>query len=170
MRLGPALALAWLMTGCGYHVAGKADLLPRSIQTIALPAFTNLTTQYKLTDRLPLQIGREFIGRTRYRVVSNPADADAVLSGAVVNVFAGATNFDPATGRASAVQVSCILKLSLVERTTGKVLFNQPGMEFRQRYEISTTAEAYFDEGSPAFQRLSQDVARTVVSAILEMF
>ena len=164
------LVLALTVAGCGYHVAGKADLLPKSIQTIAVPAFANITTQYKLTDRLPLQIGRELIARTRYRVISDPAEADAVLTGAVVNVFAGATNFDPVTRRASAVQVSCILQITLRERVTGKVLFNQPGMEFRQRYEISTSAEAYFDEGTPAFQRLSQDVARTVVSSILEMF
>lgn len=170
MRLALAAAVALTLSGCGYKVAGKADLLPKSIQTIAIPAFGNITTQYKLTDRLPLMIGREFLGRTRYRVVSNPEEADAVLSGSVVNVFAGATNFDPATSRASAVQVSCILQLTLRERATGKVLYSQPAMEFRQRYEISTTAEAYFDEASPAFQRLSQDVARTIVSAILEMF
>ena len=157
-------------TSCGYHVAGKADLLPKSIHTIAIPAFNNITTQYKLTDRLPLEIGREFISRTRYRVVTNPAEADAVLTGAIVNVFAGATNFDPATGRASAVQVSCILQIALRERTTGKLLLERPNMEFRQRYEISTTAEAYFDESSPAFHRLSRDVARSVVSTVLEMF
>ena len=169
MKLVFALA-ALSLSSCGYKVAGKADLLPKSIVTIAIPAFTNITTQYKLTDRLPLQLGREFIARTRYRVVSDPAEADAVLTGSVVNVFAGATNFDPASQRASAVQVSCILQITLRERLTGKVLYNQPNMEFRQRYEISTTAEAYFDESTPAFQRLSQDVARTVVSAILEMF
>jgi hypothetical protein len=167
LLLLPALLL---LTSCGYKVAGKADLLPKSIQTIAIPAFENITTQYKLTDRLPLEIGREFIARTRYRIVSDPADADAVLSGAVVNVFAGVTNFDPVTNRASAVQVSAILQISLRERASGKILFQQPSVEYRQRYEISTTAEAYFDESSPAFQRMSRDVARAVVSTVLEMF
>lgn len=170
MRVAAAFALALLTTSCGYKVAGKADLLPKSIQTIAIPAFSNVTTQYKLTDRLPLEIGREFLSRTRYRVVSDPAEADAVLTGAVVNVFSGVTNVDSQTGRASAVQLSCILQVALRERVTGKVLFNQPSLEFRQRYEISTTAEAYFDESSPAFQRLSRDVARTIVSSVLEMF
>jgi hypothetical protein len=170
MRIALVLAIALGATNCGYRVAGKADLLPKSIQTIAIPAFNNITTQYKLTDRLPQELAREFLSRTRYRVISDPREADAVLSGAVINVFAGATNFDPFTGRASAVQVSCIVRVTLQERVSGKVLFDQPNLEFRQRYEISTVAEAYFDESSPAFQRLSQDLARTVVSSILERF
>jgi len=157
-------------TGCGYKLAGKADLLPKSIQTIAVPAFANITTQYKLTDRLPLAIGREFLSRTRYQIIGDVTQADAVLTGSVINVFAGVTNFDPVTNRAAAVQVVCILQLALRERATGKILFDRPSMEIRERYEISTTAEAYFDESSPAFERLSTDVARRVVSAILEMF
>jgi hypothetical protein len=159
-----------VLTGCGYRVAGKADLLPRTLRTIAIPAFQNLTTNYKLTDRLPSALTREFLARTRYQVIGDAAQADAVLAGAVQNVFAYPVNFDPFTGRASAVQVHCILQLTLRQRATGKLLYHQPSLDFRQRYEISTTAEAYFDESSLAFQRLSQDVARLVVSSVLEMF
>lgn len=169
IRWAPLLLLVAL-TGCGYRVAGKADLLPRDLQTIAIPAFTNVTTNYKLTDRLPAAIGREFLSRTRYQVIGDPATADAVLKGGVVSVFAYPMNFDPVTGRAAAIQTHCVLQLTLTDRRTGKVLFTQPSLEFRQRYEISTTAEAYFDESTAAFQRLSQDVAQSVVSAILELF
>lgn len=158
------------MTGCGYKVAGKADLLPRDIQTIAIPAFSNVTTSYKLTDRLPAAIGREFLSRTRYQVIGDANEADAVLRGGVVSVFAYPMNFDPVTGRAAAIQTHCVLQITLTDRRSGKVLFTQPSLEFRQRYEISTTAEAYFDESTVAFSRLSQDVAQTVVSSILELF
>jgi hypothetical protein len=43
-------------------------------------------------------------------------------------------------------------------------------VEFRERYEISVNPQQYFDESQAALQRLSRDVARTVVSAILENF
>ena len=39
---------------------GKGDLLPKTLQTIACPAFANATTKYKLTGMLPQEIGREF--------------------------------------------------------------------------------------------------------------
>ena len=70
---------AIVLSGCGYHVAGHSDLLPAKVKTIAIPAFDNLTTRYKLTERIPEAISREFIGRTRYQVVPDFNTADAIL-------------------------------------------------------------------------------------------
>ncbi|MBY0373400.1 MAG: hypothetical protein K2Q23_05360 [Bryobacteraceae bacterium] len=159
-----------VLAGCGYKVAGKADLVPKNIQTIAIPPFANITTRYKLTDKLPAAIQREFLARTRYQMVTDPANADAVLTGSVVNVFAYPTTFDPVTGRAAAVQMHVIMQITLRDKATGKAIYQQPALEFRQRYEISTDPSAYFDESTLAFERLSQDVARSVVTAVLEMF
>ena len=48
------LALAALLAAaCGYHVAGRADLVPKNVQTIAIPALSKITTRYKLTKSLP---------------------------------------------------------------------------------------------------------------------
>jgi outer membrane lipopolysaccharide assembly protein LptE/RlpB len=75
---------ALLAASCGYHVAGRADLVPKSVQSIAIPAFTNVTTRYKLTDRLPEALSREFISRTRYHIVADADQADAILRGSVL--------------------------------------------------------------------------------------
>lgn len=168
---GVAAALAAaLVFGCGYHVAGRADLLPKRIQTIAIPAFGNVTTRYRLTERLPAALTHEFISRTRYQIVPDPKTADAVLEGAVVNYSAYPVIFDPATGRASTVQITVVLQVTLRERATGNVLFAQPGLEVRERYEISVDQRAYLEESDVALERASRDVARRVVSAILEGF
>ena len=163
-------ALCVSLTGCGYHVAGHADMIPKSIKTIALPKWANVTTKYKLTDSLPEALAREFISRTRYQVVNDPEKADAVLTGAVVNFIAYPTIFEQKTGRASALQVNVTLQVRLMERATGKVLFTRPSFEARQRYEISINPQAYFEESGEALRRLSRDVARDLVSAILESF
>jgi len=165
------IALCLLLSSCGYHVAGKADLVPKSIHTIAIPAFANITTRYKLTDHLPEAISREFIARTRYQIVNDPQAADAVLRGSVINYIAYPTVFDQQTGRASGLAVNVTMQVSLVERATGKVIFTRPSFDVRQRYEISVSnATAYFDESDAALDRLSRDVARAVVTAILENF
>jgi hypothetical protein len=170
MRLGLAVLLSLLSASCGYHVAGHADLLPKSIKTIAVPAFGNATARYRLADRLAADVAREFLERTRYRVVADPNQADAVLSGALANFFSGVTTLDPATSRSTGVQVIVNLQLSLTDRRTGKVLFNRPGVEIRERYEISVNELTYFDESGPALDRLARDIARSVVSAVLENF
>ncbi len=165
-----ALALLLLTSGCGYRVAGHADVLPKHIRTIAVLPFGNPSTRYKLSDRLAAAITREFLTRTRYDVVADAGRADAVLSGAVVNYWANPTVFDPATGRASTVQVNVYVSLTLRERESGKVLFQRTSLEARERYEISVDQRAYVEESEAAIERLSRDVARTVVSAVLENF
>jgi lipopolysaccharide assembly LptE-like protein len=171
VKRGALLAFAALLaTACGYHVAGRADLVPKNIQAIAIPAFSNVTTRYKLTDRLPEAISREFISRTRYRIVPDPTQADAVLNGAVLSYTSYPTIFDPVTGRASGVQLQVTLRVTLVERASGKVLFNRPNMDVRERYQISTDPSVFFEESDAALDRASQQTARQVVSSILENF
>jgi hypothetical protein len=169
-------AMALALCGCGYHVSGHGDLLPQNLRTIAIPAFANLSTRYKLTERLPAALTREFITRTRYRVITDLDQADAILNGAVMNFYVFPNIFDQASGRAAGVQLGVNLQLTLVERGTGKVLFSRPNMEFRQRYEVHADQAnqqsqlSYFEESETAIERLSRDVARTVVSAVLEAF
>jgi len=167
--LSVAAAVAILLTGCGYHVAGSTNLLPAEIHTIAVTPWRNVSIQYKLADYLAESISREMITRTRYRIVADPAKADAVLTGAVANMFSSATVSDPVTGRSTGAQVIVVVQVRLTDKT-GKVLFERPNVEFRERYEISVNPQQYFDESQAALQRLSGDVARTVVSAILENF
>jgi Lipopolysaccharide-assembly len=169
VRIAVAFAAACLCS-CGYHVAGHTNLMPASIHTICVPAFGNATTRYKLTDRLAEAIAKEFISRTHYRVVSDPNTADAVLNGTVINYISYATVADPVTGRATAVDLRVYLRVSLTERTTGKVLFTRPSMEVRERYEVSVDPRTYFDESDSALDRASRQVAATVVTAILTNF
>jgi len=162
--------IPFALTCCGYHVAGTTNVLPKNVKSIAVPAFGNITTRYKISDLLAAAITREFISRTRYQVVSDPGQADAVLSGSVVNFISYPTIFDSKTGRAAGVQAIVMMQLSLRDRATNAVLFDRPHMEFRQNYEISVDPQAYFDESEVGMDRLSRDVARSVVSAVLANF
>jgi PBP1b-binding outer membrane lipoprotein LpoB len=158
------------LSSCGYHVAGKADLVPKSVHTIAIPAFGNITTRYKITDHLPEAISREFITRTHYQIVNDANQADAVLRGSIVNYTAYPTIVDQQTGRASGLQVNVTLQVTLTERATGKVIYSRPSFEVHDRYELSINANTYFEESDAALNRLARDVARDLVSSILENF
>ena len=74
--------------GCGYHVAGRSNALPKSIHVIAVPALENKTTTYRIEQRLTAATVHEFLAKTTYRVISDPANGDAVLRGKVLSVEA----------------------------------------------------------------------------------
>jgi len=165
-----ALALAAGGGGCGYRTAGRADRLPQTVRTIAVPGFENKTTTYRIEQILTAAVVREFISRTRYRVVHDVTDAaDATLRGTVISTQLAPVTYDSQTGRASSAIIIVNMKVSLVERG-GKVLFENQNYSFREQYQISREISSFFEEESPAIERLSQDFARTLVSNILEGF
>ncbi|HZC22085.1 MAG TPA: LptE family protein [Candidatus Binatia bacterium] len=165
-----AAVLALLVTaGCGYHTSGHAAQIPETITTIAVPAFKNETLTYRIDQLLTAAVVREFTTRTRYHVISDPADADATLRGTVLSTVASPLTYDTATGRAASVLVVVSMKVELVDRN-GKVLYQNPSYVFREQYELSQDLQSFFEEDSPAFRRLSQDFARTLVSNVLEGF
>lgn len=154
---------------CGYHTAGHNVALPQDVKTIAIPSFKNETLTYRIEQMLTASVVREFTTRTRYHIVNDPDDADAVLRGTVVSTLETPLAYDTATGRAASVLIVVSMRVKLVDRH-GQVLYQNPSYVFREQYEVSQDLATFFEEDSPAFRRLSQDFARTLVSNILEGF
>jgi outer membrane lipopolysaccharide assembly protein LptE/RlpB len=167
---GVTLLMVALLSGCGYHVAGKASRLPQSVHTIAIPAFVNQTQQYKVEQLLTQAVVREFVTRTQYRVVNEAQpDADATLRGFLTTVQISPVTFDSKTGRASTVLVTIGMRVTLVDRT-GKAIFENQNYVFRDQYQVSRELSSFFQEEGPAVQRMSAQFARTLVSNVLEAF
>lgn len=102
--------------------------------------------------------------------MNNPSAADAVLNGTINAAQAYASVLDPASGKATSVQVTVVLTITLLQRTTGKVLYSRANYSFRQNYDVAVDPHQLFDESGPAFDRLSRDLADDVVTAIVENF
>jgi hypothetical protein len=173
MRLGIASAwmfAVWCAAGCGYHVAGRSDALPKSIHTIAVPALENKTASYRIEQRLTAATVHEFLAKTPYRVVADPANGDAVLRGKVVSLEAVPLLFDTVTGRATTMLVTVKCEVSLEERESGKVLYHSDNFVFRNQYEISTDVKSFFEEQDPALDRLAHDFATRLVAAVTENY
>jgi outer membrane lipopolysaccharide assembly protein LptE/RlpB len=168
----PAMAVLVSCTfaSCGYHTAGHVSTLPTNVQTIAIPAFTNNTQTYRIEQVLTGAVVKELITRTRYHVV-NDADpsADATLRGTVVSTYTAPLTYDSQTGRAASVLVTVNMKVSLTDKH-GKVLYQNPLYVFREQYQVTRELSSFFEESSPALDRLSREFARTLVSNMLEGF
>jgi len=165
-----AVLAALAATACGYKTTAKATRLPTGLHTIAIPGFVNQTQTYRVEQILTGAVVREFVSRTHYRVLNEEsADADAVLHGTVVSTELAPVTYDSRTGRASSGLVTVNLRVSLVDRK-GKILFENQNYRFREQYQISREISSFFEEESPAVERMSRDFARTLVSSILEAY
>jgi outer membrane lipopolysaccharide assembly protein LptE/RlpB len=166
----PALICLAVMCGCGYHVGGHSNHLPENVKVLAVPTFVNQTLTYHIEQTLTRDVVRELLDRTHYKIVPNAGDsADATLKGTVLSAQTAPLTYDPQTGRISSSLVTVTMKVSLVERD-GRVLFENQNYTFREQYQVSANTASFFQEETPALQRMSRDFARTLVSDILEGF
>jgi outer membrane lipopolysaccharide assembly protein LptE/RlpB len=175
-RLGTLLFLAMVLVatiftaGCGYQVAGKSAHLPSEWKTIAVPAFTNDTTRYRIEQRVTQAVIREFISRTKYRIVQNPESADAVLHGEVLSIDTSPVLFNGTTGEVTTMLVTVTFKVELVDNQTQKAVFKNDSMVFRNEYQISSDVKSFFEEQDPALERMTRDFAAQIVSNVTEGF
>ena len=161
-------------SGCGYALAGKGSFLPAYIQTIGVPTFTNRTTVFNLETMLTQKVRAELIGRGRYKILPESSGVDAVLTGEVVAATTAPASFT-STQIASRYVIIMVARVELRDLKDNKVLWENPGLTFRQDYEAqgATTAldpAALFEQDRDALDRISTDFARTIVSSILEAF
>jgi hypothetical protein len=191
LRFSPlclCVSVAILFSSCGYHVGGTGSRLPPGLKVIAVPAFVNQTTKYRIEQRMTEAVVREFLAKSRYRIVSTEGSADAVLHGeitsfeatpAVFNTAPGTTTTtgsstntaqNPNTAQATTMLITVRMKVRLEERETKKVLYQNDNFLFREPYEISTDPTNFFDEQGPGLERMSRDVASRLVADILENF
>ncbi len=176
--LALTIALCAYLSACGYHIAGRDSTLPKTIHVIAVPTIENKTSSYRIEQKLTAATIHEFLAKTRYKIVSNPASGDAVLTGKVLSVEAVPLTFQvqpatptaPSTAQATTMLVTVKCEVTLTESDTQKVLFHSDNFLFRNEYELSTDVKSFFEEQDPALDRLAKDFAQKLVAAVLENF
>jgi hypothetical protein len=168
--IGVGLLAATFPAGCGYHVAGRASQLPPEWKTIAVPAFKNDTRRYRIEQRFTQAVIREFITRTKYRIIQDETAADGVLHGEVLTIETTPVLFDSTTGQVTTTLVTVHTKVLLVDNHTQKPVYQNGDMVFRDEYQISSDVQSFFEEQDPALERMSRDFAARLVSNVLEKF
>jgi len=165
-----AAAAVLAIAGCGYHVAGRGGRLPANWESIAVPAFTNETTRYRIEQKLTGAVIREFITRTKYRIVQDESSADAVLHGTVLSIETAPVIFNSNTREVTTMLVTIHMKVELDDTATHKAVYTNHDVVFRNEYQISSDVQSFFQEEGPAIQRMSRDFAMQLVSNVLENF
>ena len=159
-----------MVTGCGYHAAGRATHLPPMLSTLAVPVFATHVQNFHTEMSFTQAIIRELNTRTSYSILNQEnADADATLRGTILTQTVAPLTFDAVSGETSSYLVTITAKVVLTDRA-GHVLYQNPALSYHEQYQSTADLSSFIQEGSPAVTRISHDFARAVVSDILESF
>jgi outer membrane lipopolysaccharide assembly protein LptE/RlpB len=173
-RLRTLILLGPLALGaCGYALAGRGSFLPSYIHNIGVPQFTNNTPVFDVDRRVSERVRSE-LTRGKYKVFPTEAGMDAVLTGEITSIVIAPVSFTQQNQASRYVQI-LTAKVEFKDMKTGKVLWTNPAMQFREEFEPTTGTSAldptaFFGQDTNALDRLATEFARSVVSALLEAF
>jgi hypothetical protein len=164
--------------GCGYALAGRGSFLPTTIRTVGIPKLENRSTFFQVEDILTEKIRAEFIGRGKYSVTPEELGADAVLTGEVLAISVVPVGINEQQ-LASRYLFTVALKVEFTDTHTQDVIWQNDSLIFRGEYDLqpiggaagaTVVGETFLDQQRSSVDRIATDVARSVVTAILEAF
>lgn len=163
------LAAVLAPTGCGYHLAGRSNILPRSIQTVGIPIFVNRTSRPELEQRVTEHIIDEFTTRGRLRIAPGEDGAQAILLGEILSYTVIPVVISE-LGRATRYEIRITARVILREIATERVLWEDDHFLFKRQYDVPVDPQAFVDQEIVAIDDVATDFARSVVTSILEGF
>lgn len=176
--VGIVILSALATSGCGYALAGRGSFLPASIRVVAIPQLENRTTFLQVEQILTEKVRNEFIGRGKYQVVTEPAGADAVLTGTITGINVQPVAFTNQQ-LASRYLFTLTMSVRFTDAQTNEILWTNDALTVREEYDLGTSlatdpnaniGATFLDTERTSFDRISTDIARTIVTAILEAF
>jgi hypothetical protein len=142
---------------------------------VGIPTLENRSTFFQVEDILTEKIRAEFIGRGKYTVTPEEAGADALLTGEVLSISVVPVGINE-NQLASRYLFTVALKMEFTEIRTQDVIWQNDALVFRGEYDLQGAAgvqivgETFLDQQRSSVDRIATDVARTIVTAILEAF
>jgi hypothetical protein len=173
MRAALILTLTLVSSSCGYALAGRGSFLPDYIRVVGIPQIDNRSTFQQVELVFTEKIRTEFIGRGKYTIVPEASGSDAVLSGEITGISVQPVGFNESQ-LASRYLFIMTMKVRLTDTRTNMVLWSNDALTFREESELTTRTasttfdSSFLDQERSSFDRIATDVARTVVTAILE--
>jgi outer membrane lipopolysaccharide assembly protein LptE/RlpB len=171
-RLALLLALV-AQAGCGYSLAGRGSFLPAYIQRIGVPQFVNATAVFDLDRQVTERVRTEFIGRGKYTIVTDATGVDALLTGTIASVTLAPVAFNTSQ-QATRYALTLTATVEFKDMHTNKVLWTNPSMQYREEFTLNPTSATdsttFLGNDQNARERMANEFARALVSAILEAF
>jgi hypothetical protein len=158
------LAMALTLCGCAGYRLGPSNGLEAGAKTIQVNPVSNQTLEPRLGDALTSQLRKQLQQDGTFRL-STSDGSDIVVSGVITDYHRIELSFLPSDNlTVKDYRVSMTAKITARERTSGKVLLDQPVTGFtiiRVGSDLTSTERQ-------ALPLLAADLAKTVTARLVE--
>jgi outer membrane lipopolysaccharide assembly protein LptE/RlpB len=170
------LALAMMLTSCGYRLGGTGGLVPEGARSISVPVFINGTHEPYVDTEVTKAVVNEFLTDGRLQVVSLES-ADLVLRGKITKYEVTPLSYT-VNSYVQQYRAKLTVDVSLEDLRSKKILWQEKGIAsvFISDYSVTYDSLGRTDirltkiAKEAAIQKASQDIALTLRSRVLEGF
>jgi hypothetical protein len=170
-RLLPVLCLAG--AACGYGLVGRGAPTDPTIKKIGVPLFKDTTGKPGIDQKLTSKVIEELLKRGQFDVVQASAGVNAVVLGEITGYRVDPVGFaDPGKNVtiASRYSITVTARVKYIKEGEKEPIWSNDAFTFKDEYDLGDQTTAYFDREDQAFERLSTDFAKSLVTSMLEAF
>ena len=173
------LLLGYFVLGCGYQFRTTGQPLGMTIDSIAIPMIESTASERGVEPDFTKIVREEFISLAKVPL-SAETEAQTVLSGRIYRIETQPLSFDvretDINGDTANFSVTTSRRLSirldakLTERKSGKVIWHDPRMEEKSRFDVSTDPLVNRRNEQLALERIARLLARRMYQKTMERF
>lgn len=172
-------ALLFASMGCGYHFRSTGEPIGISIESIAIPLMASTASDPGFEADFTRVLRNEFISHAKVPLLS-PEEARYLVIGHIHDIRTDPQSYDflqrnvqdrtvffEETNR---TRLRLSLDVSLVERSTGKVIWHEEAMETRANYDIGPDPLLNQYNKRLALERIARTLAQRIYMKTMERF
>ena len=154
-----------LISGCGYHIAGKGGRMPGGVESLAIPVFENRTIKPDIESDLTSAFVSELV-----TTVKVEGRAPHAMYG-IINKY----ELTPVSFTKSDInqeyRLTVELALSIVDRGSGQILWHEDKVTDYEDFTVNiNNVTETTEREEAALNKLARDTARLVKECMLEGF
>lgn len=159
------LLFLFILSGCGYHLTGKAGEMPGGVESLSIPVFTNTTRKPDIEAGITTAFVNEFL-----TTVSISENAPFVMEGAITSYGIVPVTFS-SNDIAQEYRLTVIMDFRIQDRATGEVVWQVSGVADSEDFTVNTAnVSDTRDREAAALGKIARDTARLVKERMLERF
>ena len=168
IKSGLTLLIVLVIFGCGYTFAPQGEHIDSRIQNVYVAPFGNRTALAEVENYMRSAFIDQVIQSNRFQTVSDIEQADAVISGNVLNISTGTLSYRDNL-LAAEERMTVILEASFREKDTGKTIWSS-------RNIVGTVDYRLIDDTNPlparkqALSKLAQDTTENAFNMMMADF
>ncbi len=158
-----------VVLGCGYAFAPQGEHIDARIKRIYVEPFANKTAQAEIENFMRTAFIDQILQYSRFKTVADIEEADAVISGKVLNLNATALSYRKSI-LAAEERMTVTLEVSFREKDSGKMLWSSRNITATVDYELQDDINLLPATRKRALAKLSADTAEKAFNLMMANF